>query len=165
MLVGSYTGLRYQNLSSLTKDNFKLKENRIEYFSGKGREKKYVQLHKTVKDILKKYDYVSPYRKSSQLFNKKIQKIGKLAGLNENIIINSQYGSEMKKETKKKYEMLGSHTCRRSFCTNQFKKGIPHLIIMQASGHKTEKEFLKYIRVSEIEAQDVVAKAWKKYGF
>lgn len=34
-----------------------------------------------------------------------------------------------------------SHTCRRSFCTNEFLDGTPVQLIMGISGHKTEKAF------------------------
>ena len=47
-----------------------------------------------------------------------------------------------------KYEMMSSHTARRSFATNQFKSGAGIASIMAATGHKTQTEFFKYIRMS-----------------
>lgn len=41
-----------------------------------------------------------------------------------------------------------THTARRTFCTLQEKAGVPRSVIMRISGHKTEKEYLKYIGVS-----------------
>ena len=50
--------------------------------------------------------------------------------------------------TKPKYEMIKTHTTRRSFCTNAYLSGMDSLDIMALSGHKTEKNFLRYIQVT-----------------
>ena len=43
-----------------------------------------------------------------------------------------------------KWKLITSHVCRRSFATNQY--GIlPTPLIMQITGHSTEKMFLNYI--------------------
>lgn len=61
-----------------------------------------------------------------------------MAGLDEEVIITHKRSIEVIEETKHKYELISSHTCRRSFCTNQFYKGMPTLLIRKISGHKTE---------------------------
>jgi len=38
--------------------------------------------------------------------------------------------------------------CRRSFCTNAYLSKMDSLDIMALSGHKTEANFLKYIKVT-----------------
>ena len=43
-----------------------------------------------------------------------------------------------------KHEVISSHVCRRSFCTNFYGR-IPTPILMNISAHGTEKMFLKYI--------------------
>lgn len=40
---------------------------------------------------------------------------------------------------------------RRSFCTNLYLAGYPILGICAVSGHKTESEFIKYVKVSRKE--------------
>ena len=49
---------------------------------------------------------------------------------------------------KLKYEMMKTHTARRSFCTNAYIAKMDTLDIMALSGHKTEANFLKYIKVT-----------------
>ena len=44
-----------------------------------------------------------------------------------------------------------NHTARRSFATNLYLKGAPTLSIMQLTGHTTEVNFLKYIKVTKEE--------------
>ena len=58
-----------------------------------------------------------------------------------------------KKEVVKipKYKLITTHTMRRSFTTNQYLAGNPVVSIMAVTGHKTEKEFLKYIRITSAE--------------
>lgn len=48
-----------------------------------------------------------------------------------------------------KYELVTSHTARRSFATNLYRRGIPSTQLMLLTGHKTEDAFLRYIRVSK----------------
>lgn len=43
-----------------------------------------------------------------------------------------------------KHELIGSHVCRRSFATNYYQK-IPTPVLMNITGHSTERMFLKYI--------------------
>jgi integrase len=48
----------------------------------------------------------------------------------------------------KKWQLVTTHTARRSFATNLYKSGFPTLSIMAITGHTTEKSFLKYIKVT-----------------
>ena len=50
-----------------------------------------------------------------------------------------------------KSELIKIHTARRRGCTNMYLAGIPTIDIMKISGHKTEREFLKYISVTKEE--------------
>jgi hypothetical protein len=50
-----------------------------------------------------------------------------------------------------KWEMVMTHTARRSFCTNMYLRGIPTPTIMAISGHRTEKNFYKYIKADGME--------------
>jgi hypothetical protein len=43
---------------------------------------------------------------------------------------------------------------------NMYKRGLPTRMIMSISGHKTEKSFLKYIKVKQEEHAEMMKKAW-----
>ena len=75
-------------------------------------------------------------------------------------LIPSKNGTKTIEKTFEKWELVSSHTCRRSFCTNQFLKGVPSLLIRKISGHKTEKAFLEYIKVDEELAAKEMMKYW-----
>ena len=58
------------------------------------------------------------------------------------------------KVTKYKFEEVSSHTCRRTFCTLKFLKGMPPQAIMKFTGHTSERNFLKYLKLdAELTAQ------------
>ena len=48
-------------------------------------------------------------------------------------------------------DLVSSHTARRSFATNYYLQGFPTIDLMKITGHKTERSFLKYIRVSKLD--------------
>ena len=53
-----------------------------------------------------------------------------------------------------KYKKVSSHTARRSFATNAVLAGIDMHLIMKITGHKTESEFRKYVRIDDLMAAD-----------
>ncbi len=74
-----------------------------------------------------------------------------LAGMNETIERVATKGGKRIREVFKKYEMITVHTARRSFATNAFLHNVPSISIMKITGHRTEKNFLKYIKISQEE--------------
>ena len=65
---------------------------------------------------------------------------------------------------KPKYEWVTSHTCRRSFCTNEFLAGTPVDLTMKISGHKSLRNFYRYIRITPEEAGQKIKEIWKTRG-
>ena len=57
-----------------------------------------------------------------------------------------------------KYQLVSSHTARRSFATNAYKSGVPTIAIMKITGHTKESTFLKYIKVSAQENADMLSR-------
>ena len=47
----------------------------------------------------------------------------------------------------KKFELISSHTGRRTFCTLKFLAGMPSHIIMKFSGHTSEQNFMRYLKI------------------
>ena len=61
-----------------------------------------------------------------------------------------------------KWELISSHTCRRSFASNLFLQGIDTRLIMSATGHKSEKQLLGYVKATQQEKNEVISKLWEK---
>lgn len=74
-----------------------------------------------------------------------------MAGIDEMVSKTISQGSKKRTETFPKYDLITTHTARRSFATNAYLAGVPTIAILKITGHKTEQAFLKYIKVSQEE--------------
>jgi len=63
-------------------------------------------------------------------------------------------------EDKMKWELVTTHTARRSFATNVYKSGFPAISLMKITGHRTEKAFLLYIKVTPEENAQKLLSHW-----
>ena len=152
-LIGSFTGLRYSDFSSLKKENFKIIDN-VEVLTIKTQktgEVVVIPLHPIVKAILAKYDNKPPKAISNQKTNAALKKIAEQAKLDEDIIITKNKAGQDYIVNLKQWQLVTTHTARRSFATNAFKAGISSISIMKITGHKSESSFLKYIKISKEE--------------
>ena len=93
--------------------------------------------------------------------NKYIKEVCKLARIDNNVIVNHYKGGRPIQSQKKKFQLISSHTARRSFATNSTKRGIPSNIIMTATGHKKESTFRKYVQTTDRENIDLFNKLLK----
>ena len=158
-VLGCYTGLRYSDLSSIKPAN--IKGDFIHLRQGKTMNHVVIPLNNTAKKIIRKYNNGIPEGIHMNDFNKLIKGIAAEAGIDEDIIVTQKRGSARIDTTNKKFDLIASHTCRRSFCTNEYLKGTPTLFIMKISGHRTERNFLKYIKVDEQVAAQKMLEFWK----
>lgn len=148
-LIGAYTGLRFSDLSKLTKDN--IKTDMIHIKTQKTGTLIAVPLHTYVKNILDKHDYNLPAIISNQKFNEYIKEIAQKAEITAPVIVDEIRGGVKFRKSESKYKLISAHTARRSFATNAFIAGVPAIQVMKMTGHKTEGAFMKYIKISEQE--------------
>ena len=85
-----------------------------------------------------------------------------MAEINATETTTKTIGGKLITEKFEKWQQISSHTGRRSFCTNMYKRGLSTLMIMSISGHRTEKSFLKYIKVKQEEHAEMMKKEWEK---
>lgn len=148
-LMGCYTGLRYSDYSRLTDYNFASDE--IIIRTQKTGEKVVIPMHPVVQEIAERYHYCPPALRSKQSFNYSIKRICKKAGINAAIVQEYVAGTELIKNKLEKWQVISSHTARRSFATNAYLAGIPVFRIMLITGHRTEEAFFRYIRIGKAE--------------
>lgn len=158
-LLLAWTGCRFSDLEKVGKTD--IQDGFISFRQQKTNTKVTIPLHPVVLEILEKYDYNLPEPISNQRFNEYIKEVAKLAEINAMESITVTKGGKLITELHPKWELISSHTGRRSFCTNMYKRGLPTLMIMSISGHKTEKSFLKYIKVKQSEHAEMMKKAWE----
>ena len=150
-LIGCYSGQRYSDYSVFEKDD--IQEDMIIKRAEKTETNSFIPLHPKLIRILDKYDWEIKTT-SSQKFNQHIQTICKMAGFNE-IIKNTIYkGSQKEVIKKQRWEMIGSHTARRTFITIAAEKMMPDHIIMAITGIRDPKTLNKYKKVNKQSIKD-----------
>ena len=152
-IVGCFTGLRFSDFTKLQPQHFKKigDVEVLEIVTQKTNQKVTIPIHPKVQSILKKYDGIMPRPISNQKMNEYLKDLGELVKINDDIVISRTKGGQRTEEVFKKYDLISSHTARRSFATNSFKAGVPSISIMKITGHTTEKSFLQYIKISSEE--------------
>ena len=155
-LIGCFTLQRFSDYSRISPDMIQSKSNNgmvIELIQTKTNQRVIIPIRPTLDTLLKKYDYKVPTVHPQKL-NERIKELGRDVGITEPIQMEKYKGGRRISETIPKCDLIMSHTARRSGCTNMFKDGVQPIIIMKISGHKTEREFLKYILISSEETAD-----------
>jgi integrase len=149
-MIGAYSGLRVSDYNRLTNDNLHSHNGSemLEVRCQKTKSIVVIPLHQVTKSILKKYDGSLPPPQNEQVMNRNLKVLGRLCGMDGEIVVETTKGGRMTSYKRLKYEMIKTHTARRSFCTNAYLLGMDSLDIMALSGHKTEANFLKYIKVT-----------------
>ena len=145
LLLGCLIGQRGGDLLSITAKNIK-EINGIKIIELKQQKTGKLVAIPLLPEAIEIIESGLPYKTSLVHFNIHIKDICQEAGINEPTKgrIKEKKGTPHKKDVYKKWEVISSHVCRRSFCTNFYGR-IPTPVLMNISAHGTEKMFLKYI--------------------
>jgi integrase len=162
-LFQCYTGLRYSDLANLRRCD--VHDKYIEITTIKTVDSLRIELNSHSKAILKKYE---PFEfkggralpvASNQKMNDYLHELCKMAGFDEPIRITYYRGSQRFDEIKPKYDVIGTHTGRRSFICNALGMGISPQVVMKWTGHSDYKAMKPYIDVCD----EIKAEAMKKF--
>ena len=159
-LIGAYTGLRVSDFNNLKPENI-FSDNGSEFLKVKTKKTKkevVIPLRPEVRAIIQKHGNKPPNRMYDQKINQKIKVVCMNAGIEENIHTEKTRGGNKIISKKPKYQLIQTHTARRSFCTNAYLSGMNTLDIMQISGHTSEKTFLNYIKANALEKAKKISK-------
>lgn len=158
-LIGAFTGLRFSDFSILDTKN--IHHGFINIKQQKTGDNVVIPVHKKVKAIIEKYNGKLPKPISNQKFNQYLKEISMKAELLK-VNVDKTMMRSGSKETMKynKWELVSSHVARRSFATNAYLQGVPALTIMAITGHKTEKAFLKYIKLAPADHAKLLKAQW-----
>jgi integrase len=176
LLFGCGVGCRFGDLINLKLDNYEFSKNDRKKGNFIFRMEK---THKRVKvpnnsltySLWVKYsknktkeDYIFPRTRfgnpiSNQKMNENLKLIGKIVGLNRLVskpIFNSdnsvRNGTDIRQPL---YHFVTTHIIRRTFIREALNSGLPRHLIMEMSGHSTEREFGKYFSVIETEREAI----------
>lgn len=97
--------------------------------------------------ILDKYNYHAPYTGDINNYNTYLHQL--LYDIGEDFLdevyIDNKINGIITRETKHRYQLISSHSARRSFATINTLRNIPRNKILRATGHSSEKAFNRYI--------------------
>jgi site-specific recombinase XerD len=148
-LIGCFTGLRVSDYNNLKASSIR-ETNGVKMLVVKTQKTSKtvaMPLHPIVEAILTKHNGI-PSRMYDQKINDNIKEVARLTGLDEITETTATIGGLEVTQRQPKYKLVCTHTARRSFCTNAYLTGMDSLDIMAISGHTTDKDFRKYIKVT-----------------
>ena len=146
-----FSGLRHSDAYNLRKND--IKEDHIEVTTVKTADSVSIELNSVTREILQKYkDFPFADNKvlpviQNQPMNRHLKELCQLAGINEPIRITTYTGNQRKDEIKEKWELVGTHTGRRTFIVNCLSLGIPPNVVMKWTGHSDYKAMKPYIDI------------------
>jgi len=159
-VFGAWVGLRFSDFSNIKSENIVQIDGEyfIKIITQKTKELVIIPCNPVVLDIFKKYEHNRnklPNAISNQKFNDYIKEVCNVAGFTERGRLANDSNLEL-------WQCISSHTARRSFATNYYLQGFPVIDLMKITGHKTEKAFMKYIRVTKLDAAKRLSTHMKK---
>ena len=160
-VIGCWTGLRQSDLNHLEKALFDVEAETITVVTEKTAEKVTIPMHRYIKELYVKYEGKFPKMCYKSRFNEHLKELGRLAEINDEVLIKENRGGKVTSIKYKKYQLIKSHTARRSFATNLYLKGAPTISIMKLTGHTTEANFMKYIKVTREENAQLMQQFFK----
>ena len=157
-----FSGLRHSDVYNLRRND--VKEDHIEVTTMKTADSLSIELNSRTRAILEKYkDIQFPGNKAlpviqNQPMNRDLKELCKLAGINEEIRVTTYKGNERKDEIHPKWELVGTHTGRRTFIVNALSLGIPPNVVMKWTGHSDYKSMKPYIDIVDSIKAESMAK-------
>jgi len=157
-LIGCYTGLRFSDYSRLKPENLATFDGLsvLTIETRKTKKRVYVPILAPVKAILEKHGGVPPAGISNQKMNTYLKELARLAGIVEQIQVNSVRGAQRIQTVVEKCDLISTHTARRSFASNEYlravKEGRSFRPIMDILGMSKEATFLRYVKVDRLAA-------------
>lgn len=162
-VIGLWTGLRISDLKRINQFLFTKNTIVISETEKTGTTVE-IPIHPQVEEILKRRNNQLPTIISEQKFNMYVKEVCKEAKINE-IILGNIKDPETNRKVKgfySKHQLISSHTARRSFATNLYGSNISDNTIMAITGHKSHSQFMKYIKTTDKEKIEQVAKLWEQ---
>jgi len=155
-----FSGLRHSDANNLRRSD--IKGDCISVTTVKTADSLIIELNDITKAILEKYKD-TPFKDNkalpnltNQAMNRDLKKLCQLAGIDEEIRVTTYKGNVRSDEVHPKYELVGTHTGRRTFIVNALSLGIAPDVVMKWTGHSDYKSMKPYIDiVDSIKAQSM----------
>lgn len=158
-MVGIFTASRFSDYSRLSEDNVR-EGKRLEFVAEKTGQRVVIPLSPKVKAVFARNGGHVP-RMCHQYFNRRLKVLCKKIGMTEVVEVPPSTLKRLGKEkgdVVRRWELVSSHTCRRTGATLLYKSGVPIRVCRYLTGHTKDSTFLTYIKVDREEAADILAR-------
>ncbi|WP_375433836.1 tyrosine-type recombinase/integrase [uncultured Hymenobacter sp.] len=158
-LISAYTGLRFSDVAALKPEH--QKGEWLQLTSQKTSGKLTVPLRgNRAVPLLAQLWAGKIHPISNQKLNAYIKDVARLAGIDTPTEQVEYRGSQRTSTTHPKYELISSHTGRRTYVTLSLEGGLSWETIMESTGHKDFKSFRRYIQVTPERLLADFARVW-----
>lgn len=146
-----FSGLRHSDAYNLRLSD--IKDDHIEVTTQKTSDSLIIELNDVTKRILQKYkDAQFPEKKAlpviqNQPMNRDIKELCRLAEIDEPIRVTTFKGNVRKDEVLPKWQLVGTHTGRKTFIVMALSHGIAPNTVMKWTGHADYKSMKPYIDI------------------
>jgi integrase len=142
-----FTGVRYSDIKNISRED--IKHSTWNVRTQKTRQIIEIPLNSYALSILAKYsDYPQPLPVISlQKMNTYLKEVCEIAEINELVKEVRYKGNDRIETVYKKYELIGTHTARRTFVTIALQKGMKPEYIRKITGHSTARMMEKYLKI------------------
>ena len=149
-VVQCLTGLRYSDMSNIYKDNIQEDDGGkyIVLITKKTMKRLKIYFNDRCTHILEQWDYTLPHPKL-EVMNRLLPEIAKQAGVKGRVEVVRMVGSKRVVEHKEKWEMVKTHTARRTFISLMLEAGENITTIRSITGHTQLSSFSRYVAVSD----------------
>lgn len=150
LLIGCEIGQRGGDLLDITPNNIRYKGGNMYLDIVQQKTKKPITIGIIAPHVIDIIENSFPYKISTQKLNDHIKKVCEIAKINtmtEGKIFDAKIGRKVF-DKYEKHKLITTHSFRRSFCTNYYKR-IPTPVLMGISGHSKESIFRVYINAPE----------------
>lgn len=103
-----------------------------------------------LKVILEKYGYSLPHL-PEKVLNRMVKEVAQVAGIDAPVTVETTSGGVLSHETFPKYQLVHSHTARRTGATLMYLAGMDVFNICSVTGHSSIAMLKKYIKADEID--------------
>ena len=159
LILSTLTGLRYSDYSRIKPEHLKQDEGSFKtLLIRQEKTNDFVELPLTLEAeaIINKLFSGEVHPVSNQKMNAYVKELCKTAEVNEPFEVHKFQGKLKVTKRQPKYELITTHTGRRTFATNLMQRGVPALTVMKFTGHRDYKSFTKYVNIPKKAEMDLV---------
>lgn len=147
-IIGVYAVARWEDYSRLTTDN--ISNGMLNYEQLKTGRTVILPVSSRLQECLERNGGIAP-KLSQQKFNDAIKRCCRKIGMTGRVHVSKSKGANRVSASQERWEMVSSHTARRTGATMLYLAGVPLKRVMMCTGHQTEANLMRYIRITKEE--------------